>query len=121
VRPPVAVKIARVYDPPAPGDGTRVLVDRLWPRGIRKDDPRVDLWVKELAPSTQLRQWYAHQPSRFEEFGARYRSELDAPTGIQAIAGFRATSMREPIVLTTATRDLSLSHLSVLAAVVSSR
>ena len=68
------MKLARVYDEPVPGEGLRVLVDRLWPRGVRKDDPRVGRWCKQVAPSTELRQWYGHDPQRFAEFAQRYRA-----------------------------------------------
>src|SRR5512133_3848722 len=70
------VRVRRVYDEPEPEDGTRVLVDRIWPRGLTKDKARLDQWCKQVAPSTQLRKWYSHDPERFEEFGRRYREEL---------------------------------------------
>jgi uncharacterized protein YeaO (DUF488 family) len=62
------IRVARIYDEVGPDDGQRVLVDRVWPRGIRKEDPRVGMWCKDVAPSTELRQWYHHQPERFDEF-----------------------------------------------------
>ena len=70
------VRVRRVYDGPEPDDGTRVLVDRIWPRGLTKDKARLDQWFKQVAPSTELRKWYSHDPERFEEFGRRYREEL---------------------------------------------
>ena len=70
------VKLRRVYDPPSPQDGTRVLVDRIWPRGLTKRRARVDLWLKDIAPSTRLRQWFGHDPARWAEFRRRYRAEL---------------------------------------------
>jgi len=70
------IHVKRVYDKPAPTDGRRVLVDRLWPRGLKKEDARIDLWLKEIAPSGELRQWFGHDPDRFEEFRRRYSSEL---------------------------------------------
>ena len=70
------VRVRRVYDEPEPEDGTRVLVDRIWPRGLTKDKARLDQWFKQVAPSTELRKWYSHDPERFEEFGRRYREEL---------------------------------------------
>ena len=72
------VRVRRVYDDPEPDDGTRVLVDRIWPRGLTKDKARLDQWSKQVAPSTQLRKWYSHDPERFEEFDRRYREELKA-------------------------------------------
>src|SRR6266849_2343817 len=68
--------IKRAYDPPSSKDGVRILVDRLWPRGLRKDAAALDLWAKELAPSTALRKWFDHRPERFAEFKRRYRDEL---------------------------------------------
>ncbi|AEA12282.1 hypothetical protein TUZN_0794 [Thermoproteus uzoniensis 768-20] len=69
------IKVKRVYDPPEPGDGLRVLVDRLWPRGVRRD--AVDIWMREVAPSDELRRWFSHDPAKWEEFKARYWRELD--------------------------------------------
>ena len=70
------VQIKRVYEPPSSNDGHRVLIDRLWPRGVSRHRARLDGWVKELAPSTELRQWFGHDPGRFEEFRRRYIEEL---------------------------------------------
>ncbi len=74
----MSIAVKRVYDPPAKTDGYRVLVDRLWPRGLKKDDAALDAWSKELAPSTALRKWFGHDPARWEAFRHRYASELDA-------------------------------------------
>lgn len=70
------VKLKRVYETPAKEDGTRILVDRLWPRGLTKEKAKVDLWLKEVAPSTELRKWFAHDPARWAEFKTRYKAEL---------------------------------------------
>src|SRR5690606_6846235 len=72
-----AIAIKRIYEPPAGDDGFRVLVDRVWPRGMTKAEARIDLWAKELAPSTALRKWFGHDPARWAEFRRRYREELD--------------------------------------------
>jgi uncharacterized protein YeaO (DUF488 family) len=73
------VKIERIYESltPSPGDGKRILIDRLWPRGLRKEQVVIDKWMKEAAPSTQLRKWFGHDPAKWEEFKARYRQELE--------------------------------------------
>lgn len=71
------LKIKRVYERPDEADGTRVLIDRLWPRGLSKVNARVDLWLKEIAPSTELRKWFGHDPARWAEFQVRYRAELE--------------------------------------------
>jgi uncharacterized protein YeaO (DUF488 family) len=79
------IRVARVYDDPGPDDGQRVLVDRLWPRGFRKDDPRVGTWFKDVAPSKELREWYDHQPERFDEFATRYREELQGSEALDEL------------------------------------
>ena len=75
----MAIQLKRAYDPPEETDGERLLVDRLWPRGLRKDAARLSAWLKDLAPSEELRRWFAHDPSRWLEFQERYRAELQAP------------------------------------------
>jgi uncharacterized protein YeaO (DUF488 family) len=72
------IKIKRTYEPPARGDGRRILVERLWPRGMRKEALKVDAWMKEVAPTTELRQWFSHEVERWEEFRRRYRKELNS-------------------------------------------
>ncbi len=106
------IRVARVYDEADPDDGQRVLVDRIWPRGFRKDDPRVGRWCKDVAPSKELREWYHHDPQRFDEFAARYRDELhDSP----ALAELRKLTKHGVVTLVTATRDLDISQAAVLA------
>ncbi len=70
------IKVKRIYDPPAPEDGFRILVDRLWPRGLTKDKAKVDLWLKEISPSHELRKWYAHDPKKWPEFKKKYFEEI---------------------------------------------
>jgi uncharacterized protein YeaO (DUF488 family) len=70
------IKLKRAYEAPSPDDGFRVLVERLWPRGVRKEEARLDLWLKDVAPSTQLRKWFGHDPARWKQFQQRYRAEL---------------------------------------------
>jgi uncharacterized protein YeaO (DUF488 family) len=70
------IRLKRAYQPPSPEDGVRVLVDRLWPRGVRKSDAGIDRWAKDIAPSTELRRWFGHDPARWDEFQRRYRAEL---------------------------------------------
>jgi uncharacterized protein YeaO (DUF488 family) len=105
-----------VYDPPEADDGYRVLVDRLWPRGLRKEEAHLDEWCKPIAPSTDLRKWYAHDPQRFEEFGRRYRGELDAGEAADAVQRIRKLAGSQPVTLLTATKDLDTSGAAVLAA-----
>lgn len=106
------IRVARVYDDPSPDDGRRILVDRVWPRGFRKDDPRVGTWCKEVAPSKELRGWYNHQPERFDEFAARYKKELQ---GSEALDELRKLTKRGVVTLVTATRDVQGSQAAVLA------
>jgi len=113
----IAVRMARVYDDPDPDDGTRVLVDRLWPRGIHQQDPRVGRWCKQVAPSTELRRWYDHDPDRYAEFASRYRAELADPAVLSALDELRALAAEGPLTLVTATKQIEQSHLSVLEAV----
>jgi uncharacterized protein YeaO (DUF488 family) len=82
IGPTMAVRLKRVYDPPAPGDGFRVFVERLWPRGMTKERAKIDLWVKEAGASTELRKWYGHEPSKWDEFRRKYHRELDEHPGV---------------------------------------
>ena len=109
------VQVRRVYEAPTASDGTRVLVDRLWPRGLAKADAALDEWCKQVAPSTELRTWYAHDPDRFEEFGRRYRSELDDPEWAEALAHLRELAEERTLTLLTATRQPELSEAQVLS------
>jgi uncharacterized protein YeaO (DUF488 family) len=106
------IRTARIYQDIDPNDGQRVLVDRIWPRGIRKDDPRVGIWLKDVAPSKELREWYHHEPERFDEFAKRYKAELD---GSPALESLRELTERGVVTLVTATRELDISDAAVLA------
>src|SRR6202050_3998298 len=106
------IRVARVYDDPSPDDGRRVLVDRLWPRGFRKNDPRGGIWLKEVAQSKELRAWYNHEPERFDEFTARYEKELQ---GGEAFDELRMLAKQGVVTLVTATRDVQRSQAAVLA------
>ena len=109
------IRVRRIYDQPAPGDGVRVLVDRVWPRGVRKADAKLDDWAKDLAPSTGLRAWYGHDPAKFSEFRRRYLAELEAAVPRQRLADVHALSAGRPVTLLTATRDVGTSQAAVLA------
>lgn len=110
------VQVRRVYDPVEAADGSRVLVDRIWPRGLRKDAAALDEWCKDVAPSTDLRKWYGHDPARFEEFGRRYRLELREDTRAQALRHLREVARHGPLTLLTATKDREISAAAVLRA-----
>lgn len=109
------VRVRRIYDEPAPEDGARVLVDRVWPRGMTKQKAQLDEWCKQVAPSTDLRKWYGHQPERFEEFTRRYRDELTDPERAQAVLHLRALASERTLTLLTATKDAGISEAAVLA------
>jgi uncharacterized protein YeaO (DUF488 family) len=107
--------VRRAYEEPEPSDGTRVLVDRLWPRGSSRDRAALDDWLRDVAPSDDLRRWYGHDPGRFAEFADRYRAELSDVARAEALTRLRGYLRAGPVTLLTATRDLTLSHAAVLA------
>jgi len=109
------VQVRRVYEKAQPGDGTRVLVDRIWPRGLRRADAALDEWCKNVAPSNELRKWYSHDPDRFAEFGRRYQRELQDPQRSAAVAHLRELAKDPPLTLLTATRQPEISEAAVLA------
>lgn len=112
------IRISRVYDPRRDDDGLRVLVDRLWPRGIAKDDDRIDEWWRDLAPAPALRTWFGHQADRFTEFSARYQDELAAEELRPLLDRARQTARKSGLTLLTATKDLSVAHPQILALVI---
>ena len=110
------VRVRRAYEEPESGDGVRVLVDRIWPRGLSKARAALDEWCQDVAPSTELRQWYSHDPDRFAEFGRRYQAELAAPRRAAALAHLRELAAADrPLTLLTATRQPEISEAAVLA------
>jgi uncharacterized protein YeaO (DUF488 family) len=109
------VVVRRVYDPPADDGRPRVLVDRLWPRGVKKQADAFDEWMPAVAPSAELRKWYRHEPGRFAEFRRRYREELAEPKRREAVERLGELARDAGVVLMTATRDPVLSHAAVLA------
>jgi len=95
--------IKRAYEPPAPEDGERILIDRLWPRGVSKERAAIDEWMKELAPSTELRRWFGHDPAKWDEFRKRYRAELAAQR--DALHALAKRGARKRITLVYGARD----------------
>lgn len=108
------IRIKRVYDPSDEADGTRVLVDRLWPRGLRKENVVLTLWLKEIAPSPDLRKWFGHDPARWAEFSRRYRAEL--ARNDESVAKVADLAKRGPLTLLYAAHDTAHNHALVLAA-----
>lgn len=113
------VVVKRIYDEPAQNDGTRVLVDRVWPRGIRKADAHLDDWNKEVAPSTELRKWYGHDPEKFEEFSSRYRKELESGEGKEGLQKLRDSVKGKRLTLLTASKAVDISQATVLKTILS--
>jgi uncharacterized protein YeaO (DUF488 family) len=109
------IRLKRVYDPPARGDGTRVLVDRLWPRGLSKEAAHVDRWMRDIAPSAELRRWFGHDPGRWDEFRRRYAAELAGHADL--VRELRALARRGPVTLVFGARDTEHNDAVVLRAV----
>jgi uncharacterized protein YeaO (DUF488 family) len=112
----VTIKLKRAYDPPTLDDGVRVLVERLWPRGLSKERAAVDLWVKDLAPSPALRTWYGHEPQKWSEFRRRYRAELRAHEA--GLAELRRLAATGPVTFVFGSRETQRNSASVLRDVV---
>ncbi|MEU6556503.1 DUF488 family protein [Streptomyces sp. NPDC046915] len=111
----MSVRVRRIYETPEPDDGLRVLVDRLWPRGVSKDAAHVDEWPKGLTPSDELRRWYHGGEGSYEEFRQRYEAELDAPEAAELLDGLRESARKGPVTLVTASKNLEEGHVAVLA------
>jgi uncharacterized protein YeaO (DUF488 family) len=114
----MAVCIKRIYEPAVSGDGTRILVDRLWPRGVSKARAKLALWMKDVAPSPKLRVWFDHRPERFKEFGRRYRHEL---IHNPAVGELRKLARRERVTLLYGAHDPNINHAAVLQSIVRGR
>ncbi|HEY4192628.1 MAG TPA: DUF488 domain-containing protein [Mesorhizobium sp.] len=110
----IDLTIKRVYDPPAKADGQRVLVDRLWPRGLSKDKAELTLWLKEIAPSTELRKWFDHDPAKWTEFQRRFRAELDESG--EAVDELRGLIAKGKVTLLYSAHDETHNNAVALAA-----
>lgn len=116
IETPIRIRLRRVYDQPGADDGLRVLVDRIWPRGVSKERARIDLWLRDVAPSDALRRWFGHDPAHWEEFQARYRQELEADPA--RLAPLLEAVRRGPVTLLYSTRDEQHNQAVVLKAIV---
>jgi uncharacterized protein YeaO (DUF488 family) len=116
---PLDVRVKRIYDPAQAADGRRVLVDRVWPRGVSRERAKLDEWAKELAPSTELRKWFGHDPKRFAEFRARYRAELGDRS--EEVERLRAVAQSGPLTILYSARDHEHNNAVVLAEVIRER
>jgi uncharacterized protein YeaO (DUF488 family) len=112
------VRVARIYEEPTPDEGRRILVDRLWPRGVSKERAKLDDWCKGIAPSTELRRWYGHDPERFEEFSTRYREELSGGERAEALSRIAAQARTDAVTLLTATKAPEISEAAVIKSVI---
>ncbi len=106
------LKIKRIYDQPSASDGTRVLVDRLWPRGLTKEKARLDDWMKEIAPSDELRKWFGHDEEKWQEFKRRYKSELETKTDL--IQKLKSASKKGTVTLLFSAKDEENNNAAVL-------
>ncbi|WP_276500203.1 DUF488 domain-containing protein [Terrimonas pollutisoli] len=106
------IKIKRIYDPPDPKDGIRILVDRLWPRGVKKENAKVDIWMKEIAPSPGLRKWFNHEPAKWEDFKKAYKEELEHSKVIGELGEY--IRVNKKITLLYAASDQEHNHALVL-------
>ena len=111
----MSLKTKRIYDAPSDADGYRVLIDGMWPRGVSRERAAIDEWARELAPSEQLRQWYGHEPERFQEFARRYQAELAAQR--EQLSRLRRRSRSGVVTLVFAARDAEHSNATVLSEV----
>jgi uncharacterized protein YeaO (DUF488 family) len=115
---PYEVKVRRIYEEPLKTDGMRILVDRLWPRGLSKEKAHIDEWCKTVAPSPELRKWYGHDPDLFEDFSRRYRKELQEPEPAAALDRLGDLARQCPLTLLTATREPGISEAAVLSTLI---
>ncbi|HEX5459909.1 MAG TPA: DUF488 domain-containing protein [Steroidobacteraceae bacterium] len=111
-RAALGVRIKRAYEPPSPHDGTRILVDRLWPRGVKKADAGISQWMKEIAPSHELRKWFAHDPTRWEEFRRRYKVELTEKR--ELMSQLRDLARKGPLTLVYSAHDEAHNQAVIL-------
>ncbi len=109
------IKLKRVYEKREPTDGKRILVDRLWPRGLRKEDAYIDEWLKDIAPSDSLRKWYGHKEARWEEFRKRYREELNEEQKVKALQKLRREGRHQTLTLLFGARDSKHNNAAVLS------
>jgi uncharacterized protein YeaO (DUF488 family) len=105
-------KIKRVYDPVSPDDGKRILIDRLWPRGIKKEKAHIDEWLKEIAPSHELRKWYSHDPAKWDEFKKRYKKELAGEQ--ELLKKIKAEGRKQTVTLLFSSKELELNNAAAL-------
>lgn len=109
------LRIKRAYEPPSPGDGVRILVDRLWPRGVKKENARIDEWMKDIAPGDALRRWFGHDAEKWAEFKRRYAEELTRPAAQAGIESIRDLAAKKTVTLVYAASDESHNNAVALS------
>lgn len=112
------LKIKRAYEPAEAGDGKRILIDRLWPRGVSKAEARIDEWLKDVAPSTTLRKWFGHDPSKWEEFRRKYSEELSSPEKASLLEDIARQAKNQAVTLVYGARDTEHSDAKVLEEII---
>ena len=118
---PMELRVKRAYEPAAKSDGRRILIDRLWPRGVKRESAAIDEWMKDVAPSTELRRWFAHDPARWKEFIQRYRKELASPTAEVAIERLRKLASDRQVTLVYAAADSEHNNAVALRTILGAR
>ncbi|WPU97370.1 DUF488 family protein [Mucilaginibacter sp. cycad4] len=113
------IKVKRVYEPHAEDDGIRILVDRLWPRGIKKEDAHIDKWFKEIAPSNELRKWYNHDPEKFEAFNQKYRAEIEGTKALDELVDY--IRQHKTVTLVFSSKEPKLNNAIVLRTIIDER
>ncbi len=111
------IKIKRIYDPASPQDGKRIYIDRLWPRGMKKEEVKIDEWLKEISPSDDLRKWFGHDPSKYEEFKKRYTKELEEHSEI--LEKIKKEAKRKTVTLLFSARDEEHNNATVMREILS--
>lgn len=110
------IKVKRIYDPPSRGDGKRILVDRLWPRGVKKDEAKIDEWLKDIAPSDALRKWFGHDPEKWPAFRDKYKKELEEKG--ELVRQLRSEAKKGKVTLLYAAKDAEHNNAVVLKEVI---
>ncbi len=111
------VKIKKIYDPVSSDDGKRILIDRLWPRGIKKENAKIDEWLKDVAPSDELRKWFSHDPSKYQEFKKRYGKELEKK--LELLERIKKEAKKETLTLLFSAKDTEHNNATVLKEILS--
>ncbi len=108
------IKIKRIYDPVSKDDGKRILVDKLWPRGVKKEKAAIDEWLKDIAPSDELRKWFSHDPSKWQEFKNKYKKELKGKDKLELLEQLKKIATKEKVTVLFSAKDIAHNNAVVL-------